>query len=560
MKKTVAYAILFILAFQALPVNAQSVVNSLHNLSVSGPGTVRATSETQVCIFCHTPHNSKPVSPLWNRDDPGLSYTLYQSSTIQAAPGQPDGSSILCLSCHDGTIALGHVLSRPTDIDFSGGITVMPAGSANLSKDLTDDHPVSFIYNSALASADGQLRDPSAILPPVRLEDQRMQCASCHDPHNNFNTRFLQVTNQFSDLCFRCHDRNYWGGSSHSTSSSTWNNAAPDPWPRTPYPTVAENACENCHAPHNAGGKPRLMNYLAEERNCLSCHNGNVANTNIEAQLTKAYLHNVYNYTAVHDASEDEVVLTRHVECEDCHNPHAVRSWPASAPAVNGFNEGVRGVNQDGNPVNPVRYQYEICYRCHAESPDKPSSHTVRQVEQSNVRLEFDLINPSFHPIEGPGRNLNVPSLIAPDYSESSVMYCTDCHASDGSGPAGPHGSVFPAILKYRYATADNTLESYSNYELCYRCHDRNSILNDESFAYHERHIVEETTPCNACHDPHGISHTQGNSTNHAHLINFDLNIVFPDNNGRFRYEDNGTFSGRCYLRCHGRNHPGWWY
>ena len=53
------------------PASPQSVVNTVHNLSVSGPGTVRATSETEVCIFCHTPHNSKPMSPLWNRDDPG---------------------------------------------------------------------------------------------------------------------------------------------------------------------------------------------------------------------------------------------------------------------------------------------------------------------------------------------------------------------------------------------------------------------------------------------------------------------------------------------------------
>ena len=560
MKMTRAFSFLWMILIAALPASGQSVVNSVHNLSASGPGSIRATTESEICIFCHTPHNTSPVSPLWNRDDPGLSYTLYNSSTIQAAPGQPDGSSILCLSCHDGTIALGNVLSRTSDIDFSGGVTVMPSGNTNLSKDLMDDHPVSFIYNSALASADGQLRDPSSILPPVRLEEQKMQCASCHDPHNNFNTNFLHVSNQYSDLCYRCHDRNYWTASSHNTSTASWNSTAPNPWPHTPYLTVAENACENCHTPHNAGGKPRLMNYLAEERNCLTCHNGNVAGTNIEAQLSKAYTHNVYNYTAVHDASEDEIVLTRHVECEDCHNPHAVRSLPANPPQVNGFNEGVMGIDQNGNPINPVQYQYEICYRCHAESPDKPGSHTTRQVEQSNVRLEFDLNNPAFHPIEGPGKNLDVPSLISPDYSESSVMYCTDCHASDGSAPGGPHGSVFPAILKYRYATADNTMESYSNYELCYRCHDRNSILNDESFAYHERHIREETTPCNACHDPHGISHTQGTSTNHAHLINFDLNIVSPDNNGRFRFEDTGTFSGRCYLRCHSRYHPGWGY
>ena len=89
---------------------SQSIVNTVHNLSVSGPGDVRATSESEICIFCHTPHNSLPSSPLWNKDDPGYTYTLYHSSTVQAVPGQPDGSSILCLSCHDGTTALGNVI------------------------------------------------------------------------------------------------------------------------------------------------------------------------------------------------------------------------------------------------------------------------------------------------------------------------------------------------------------------------------------------------------------------------------------------------------------------
>ena len=111
--------------------------------------------------------------------------------------------------------------------------------------------------------------------------------------------------------------------------------------------------------------------------------------------------------------------------------------------------------------------------------------------------------------------------------------------------------------LKLQYQTADYTVESSAAYELCYSCHSRTSILNDESFGAHEEHIRDIQTPCNACHDPHGISHTQGNSTNNAHLINFDRSIVFPAMNGTLAYESTGVFSGRCYLRCHGQNHMG---
>ncbi len=548
---------LLILILASNGAGAQSIVNTVHNLSATGPGDVKATTESEVCIFCHTPHNSLPSSPLWNKDDPGYTYTLYHSSTIQAVPGQPDGSSILCLSCHDGTTALGSVLSRVSDIDFAGGITSIPAGSANMSTDLADDHPVSFDYTTGLAAADGQLKDPTAIIPPVSLVNGRMQCTSCHDPHRNLTNDFLRVTNQFSELCFSCHDRDFWSFSTHGTSTATWNGNGTDPWPHTGYQNVAENACENCHNPHNAGNGQRLLNTLAEEGNCLACHNGNVASTNIVAQLAKPYLHNVYGYNLEHDADEDPLVLSMHVECEDCHNPHAVNSTPAIAPAANGFLTGVAGVNQSGNPVDPIQHAFELCYRCHADSPSKPASLTTRQIEQNNVRLEFDPANPSHHAVNSTGTNPNVPSLIAP-LTESSIIYCTDCHASDGTGsPAGPHGSIFPGQLKYRYLTADKTVESPSAYELCYSCHSRTSILNDESFDDHDKHIRDLETPCNACHDPHGISHTQGNSTNNAHLINFDLDIVSPHFSGALRYESTGLFAGSCYLNCHDRNHMG---
>jgi predicted CXXCH cytochrome family protein len=536
--------------------HSQSVVNSVHNLSVAGPGTIKATTETEVCIFCHTPHNSKPAGPLWNRNDPGVTYVLYNSSTIQAVPGQPDGSSTLCLSCHDGTIALGNVVSRTTDISFSGGVTRLPAGKTNLTTDLSDDHPVSFRYNSALAVADGQLKDPSSITYPVSLDNEKVQCTSCHDPHKNVYSDFLVESTKFSGLCFKCHDRNYWAPSSHSTSTKTWSGTGTNPWQHTPYTTVAENACENCHSPHNAGGRQRLMNYQAEENNCLNCHDGNVASKNIKAQLSKSYVHNVYGYNLTHDPTEAALSSTMHVECEDCHNPHAVRSMAASAPSANGFITGIMGINQIGNPVNPIQYQYELCYRCHADSPNKPSSHTTRQIEQNNVRLEFDLSGPSYHPVAGIGKNPDSPSLIGPGYTETSVIYCTDCHASNGAGaPAGPHGSIYPSILKYRYEKADNTTESASNYELCYSCHSRTSILGNNSFGEHSLHVSSERAPCNTCHDPHGISASQGNSTNNSNLINFDRSIVTPDGNGVIRFVDTGVKSGYCLLRCHGQTH-----
>jgi hypothetical protein len=208
-----------------------------------------------------------------------------------------------------------------------------------------------------------------------------------------------------------------------------------------------------------------------------------------------------------------------------------------------------------GSPVEPALYQYEVCFRCHSDSPGRPDSHTTRQILQNNTRLEYNLGNPSYHPVAGVGQNVDVPSLISP-LTENSIIYCTDCHASNGAGaPAGPHGSDFQSILTMRYETADFTAESVENYALCYSCHSRTSILDDESFSYHHEHIVEQNTPCNACHDPHGISSSQGTTTNNTHLINFDTDIVRTSGMAVIRFVDTGNHHGYCQLRCHGRGH-----
>jgi hypothetical protein len=178
-----------------------------------------------------------------------------------------------------------------------------------------------------------------------------------------------------------------------------------------------------------------------------------------------------------------------------------------------------------------------------------------RQLDQNNIRLEIQPGNPSFHPIAGPGRNPDVPSLIAP-LSTQSIIDCVDCHDSGASeGARGPHGSNIQPILALNYDTTDNTPESPTAYALCYSCHSRNSILNDESFQGHDLHIREQRTPCSVCHDAHGVSATQGNQPNNSHLINFDTTIVQPNSQGLLRYNDEGRYRGSCDLLCHGRDH-----
>lgn len=557
MKIKVVVILIFVF-FVTLQCWAQ-ISNTKHNLSFTGPGEVKSLSEGGICIFCHTSHSARTNAPLWNRNDPGSYYTMYDnmsSSTMNAQTGQPDGASVLCLSCHDGTIALGSVVSKKEEISFGKGTSKLATEKSNLSTDLSDDHPISFVYDAALASTDNQLLDPRSIMAPVRLDqNSKMQCTSCHDPHDNSNGKFLHVPTRYSELCKSCHNRNSWNNSSHSTSQATWNGSGINPWNHIdePYRTVSENGCNNCHGSHNVMGKERLMKSDYEEKNCLDCHNGNVANSNIEAQINKTYGHAVYNYIGIHDPQEEASLRNKHVECSDCHNPHDVTEKEANAPFVKGSMIGVRGIDLNGNSVLEAQYEYEVCFRCHADNP-VTSSYISRNLEQNNVRLEFNTSNPSFHPVANKGQNENVPSLISP-LNTTSVIYCSDCHSSDGNGASGPHTSNYKQLLKLRYETTDGTFESESSYELCYSCHDRNSILENESFKFHGLHISKEKTPCATCHDPHGINFRQGNEMSNTNLINFNTSVVSKNSEGQLDFYDTGRYRGYCNLKCHGKEH-----
>jgi predicted CXXCH cytochrome family protein len=194
-----------------------SILDSKHNLSVSSPGSVRAQSEARVCVFCHTPHSANPQAPLWNRTNPGTTYTMYWSPTMDAYPSaaaaqQPNGTSKLCLSCHDGTIALGSTVASGT-IQMASGVTTMPTSSpAFIGQDLSGDHPVSFVVTQELIDTNNAKGDvPLKSLDQIRANDvvrldkgDRIQCITCHDPHDDANPYFMLKPT--AELCIDCHE------------------------------------------------------------------------------------------------------------------------------------------------------------------------------------------------------------------------------------------------------------------------------------------------------------------------------------------------------------------
>ncbi len=519
-----------------------SIKNSPHNLTALAKGNM--------CNFCHTPHGSFSRTPIWNHKLSDTVYKIYESSSLDAKVGQPTGSSKLCLSCHDGTVALTH-----TRKGRGRGAYIAP-GSANLGTDLSDDHPISFVYSDGLATKDIQLRSPSALPQELKLDrSDELQCTTCHDPHDNTNDSFLVISNRRSQMCLSCHNLEGWYGSSHEASTALVTGSSDSYLKKSKYNTVADNGCNSCHRPHSAGGHERLLHFSKNEDNCLNCHNGSVARTNLKSLQSKRSRHDIFRYNDIHDLEESALTMKKHVECEDCHNPHSVQNEAEEAPLAPGAMRNVSGMTISGGFIQQVQYEYEVCFKCHADNPDRVQSDITRQLTQTNTRLEFDPGNPSYHPVVSPGVNQDVPSLIQP-LAITSIIYCTDCHNSDSrSGLKGPHGSNYSPILRDNYETADFTQESVFSYALCYRCHSRNSILNDESFPKHSKHLENEI-PCSICHDSHGISAAQGSSTNNSHLINFDTFIVSADStNGRLEFQDLGVFRGQCFLKCHGKEH-----
>ncbi len=435
---------------------------------------------------------------------------------------------------------------------------------SKLGTDLTDDHPVSLVYDTKLALENQELREPSFLPKEVQLDGSGyLQCTACHNPHKDPYGNFLVMPNHYSVLCTTCHEKDGWRRSTHALTETPLNRKG-NLWPNTDYQTVAKNGCENCHRPHTAGTHERLLNHTFEEDNCLSCHNGNISAPNIELGITMPFKHSVQDYIGMHDPAENFASgnIPAHVECQDCHNPHQVNGDESpDGSQVSGAITGVKGVSEDGQQVEKAHYLYEVCYKCHGDNNVLSAFPITRQIDQLNTREEFASVNPSFHPVGSPGRNPEVPSLLPP-YTVNSIISCIDCHnSSDPNGPNGPHGSDFKYILERNYETDDSTQESSYSYALCYKCHNRDSILNDQSFRRfdgrngHRGHIVDEKTPCSVCHDPHGVSISQGSSQKNSHLINFDLEIVQPNSLGDLYFNDNGMFGGECHLSCHGMDH-----
>ena len=543
-------ALAFVLPLGAAD-NPRTVDNTPHNLSVSGPGSLRSSTETEICIFCHAPHATTGETPLWNHQTSQAVYKPYTSPTLKAPMGQPTGVSRLCLSCHDGTVALGMVASRGAPIPMQNGNAPIPEGRTRLGTDLSVHHPFSFTYDSALAVRQGQLRDPSALTGVVKLDQyQQLQCTACHDPHNNTYGNFMVMPRTGSQLCLECHALSGWRASAHATSGARVTVSAKGSTQPSAHSTVGELGCGSCHATHGAGSETHMLNYSRPDDNCLVCHDGSVAGKNILSETHKASAHSsaLANMFSRDAARSGRKSAGDEISCLGCHSAHGAGAGAAASKLASPLTQ-VKGMSAAGSIVTSAANEFEICFRCHADTACSSASSVPRQFTQPNVRLQFSPANASYHPIIATAKSGEDATLLAP-WNPASLMTCTDCHNNDqgpgakGSGPKGPHGSRFAHLLERNVSEEDFKPESYEIYALCYKCHDQSMVLSD---CLHRSHVRDDQTSCLTCHDPHGVK-------SQTRLINFNTLYVKPLN-GLIVFTDRGPNGSSCTLTCHGKAH-----
>ncbi len=250
---------------------AAGIVWSRHNLSSYAPflqmagidGSFNMTfATTEVCVFCHTPHHGKTnTAPLWNRGSSASAYVAYGSTVGGSNITTVTGSSLACLSCHDGVTTMDNIINQPgkgsqtngTGVDqgwflqmaVSGAVPFPPkdhfsttaCGSCHPQDesdrlniglgpnfnfaakivDLSNDHPINVAYNGGAVAS---LRPTSTVISSIAMDNaQTFGGAAQYGRSDNLWSvkGFISNTATIADLlrdggmvqCSSCHDPHY---------------------------------------------------------------------------------------------------------------------------------------------------------------------------------------------------------------------------------------------------------------------------------------------------------------------------------------------------------------
>jgi len=235
-------------------ISKAAIAGSGHDFSAASTGyatyTYGGSTTTYVnpCQICHIPHKAPDASgvtgagaPLWNHH-PSLnsSYVTYDkgnSATFNALGLTATlGSSVACLSCHDGSMAVNQSYSAtgPSQNGTTVGavayyaptfavetatatagnfVSASGAGPYLGRNDLTHMHPLGVSYTAAVAVDPTLQPVPAAgtvFAQMLKGVNKTVECSSCHDIHDVIGasgtvSHDLIVDLNNAALCETCH-------------------------------------------------------------------------------------------------------------------------------------------------------------------------------------------------------------------------------------------------------------------------------------------------------------------------------------------------------------------
>jgi len=400
--------------------------------------------------------------------------------------------------------------------------------------------------------------------------------------------------------------------------------------------------CATCHRSRAGRNKNVLKSPVPQSALCFTCHDGTGANANVQAHFSDPlvpanndatrmyYRHDTIGTTSHTSAGLNEFggVSNRHTECGDCHNAHqanATNTTPtATGATASGRLAGISGVSVangaagtaptytflDGT-TNPITREYQLCFKCHSGFTTlSPNTGFTPSRYRLDKAVEFNPGNPSYHPVEAPGKNTTAKmaaSLAGSSpykkwsFTTGSTIRCVNCHASSttynlvtppsASGDLPMHTSKNPGILlqNYRNRVLKTPSDPYTNtdFALCFMCHANSPFATEASaatnFSLHGLHVAgldgegsggtdidgegsggtDIDTPgagggnaiCAECHFRlHSTTYKNGTqSIPGSRLVSFAPNV--QPNGGTLSWTPGATGSGSCTLTCHGESH-----
>ncbi len=438
----------------------------------------------------------------------------------------------------------------------------------------------------------------------------RGNCNHCHDLRGTTTAAQLWTAND-NGLCFTCHTNPVGVFLGRATFEATlhWTSGQmrwPGPVPAA-RPVGDQGECLNCHTPHgnrDARGLVPDLGHTREESLCTACHDSTGPSTvNILAELTKAATHPITSaalagrHVAGEAGAAPFATANRHVECADCHNPHAAQAGPAAPATTSKTLLAVSRVQVTNGAANTAPayallpasdtsppYEWQVCLKCHSGFVG------ALPAGARDKGLELNPANASFHPVEAAGRNATAAmtqSLLGgtgnPKLTPTSTLWCSDCHSSEaipttvstlaaytGTAPGGPHGSsasagnatYSTALLRAAYRTAlyGNTNYAAADFALCYTCHaaapfndTSKNTRADTNFRLHGFHVRGERAICKECHESiHGTATaSQAGNRAYGRLVSFWPTFTAPGGG-----PPTWSQAGRsCTVTCHGMNH-----